>query len=59
MPNRWLNIIVAVVFAVIWSFSVIEAIQSAYWGGALITLSAVVASALIIWYAWKHRTVNG
>ena len=53
--NRWLNIIVGTVFAVLWFISVIEATRSAYWGGALMTLSAVVASALIVWYAWKHR----
>ncbi|MDN5309799.1 MAG: hypothetical protein PWP14_1193 [Methanolobus sp.] len=53
--NRRLNIIVGAVFALLWSFSVIEAMQSAYWGGALITFSAVVASALIMRYAWKHR----
>ncbi|MCQ6963544.1 DUF6326 family protein [Methanolobus chelungpuianus] len=53
--NRRLNILVGAVFALLWSFSVIEAMQSAYWGGALITLSAVVASALIVRYARKHR----
>jgi len=53
--NRWLNIIVGTVFAVLWFISVIEATRSAYWGGALMTLSAVVASALIVWHAWKHR----
>lgn len=52
--NCWLNIIVGAVFAVLWFTSVIEAAQSAYWGGALMTLSAAVASALIVWYAWKH-----
>ncbi|KKG33167.1 hypothetical protein DU71_15470 [Methanosarcina mazei] len=52
--NRWLNIIVGAVFAVLWFTSVIEAAQSAYWGGTLMTLSAAVASALIVWYAWKH-----
>jgi len=56
--NRWLNIIVGGVFAVLWFISTIEAIQSAYWGGALMTLSAVVASALIVWYAWKHRLAS-
>jgi hypothetical protein len=56
--NRWLNIIVGTVFAVLWSISVIEAARSAYWGGALMTLSAVVASALIVWYAWKHRLAS-
>jgi hypothetical protein len=53
--NRWLNIIVGTVFAVLWLISVIEATRSAYWGGALMTFSAVVASALTVWYAWKHR----
>jgi hypothetical protein len=56
--NRWLNIIVGIVFAVLWFISVIEATQSAYWGGALLTLSAVVASALIVWYAWKHSLAS-
>lgn len=56
--NRRLNIIVGAVFAVLWLFSVTESIQSAYWGGALMTLSAGVASALIVWYAWKHRIVS-
>ncbi|MDQ1274477.1 MAG: hypothetical protein QG610_48 [Euryarchaeota archaeon] len=56
--NRWLNIIVGAVFAVLWFISVIEAANSAYWGGALMTLSAVVASVLIIWYAWKHRLAS-
>ncbi|MDY9924688.1 DUF6326 family protein [Methanosarcina sp.] len=56
--NRWLNIIVGGVFAVLWFISVIGATQSGYWGGALMTLSAVVASALIIWYAWKHRLAS-
>ncbi len=56
--NRWLNIIVGGVFAALWSISAIEAAQSAYWGGALMTLSAAVASALIVWYAWKHRLAS-
>lgn len=52
--NRWLNLIAGTVFTVLWSISVIEAAQSEYWGGALMTLSAAAASALIVWYAWKH-----
>jgi len=56
--NRWLNITVGTVFAFLWFISVIEATRSAYWGGALMTLSAVVASALIVWYAWKHRLAS-
>jgi hypothetical protein len=53
--NRWVNIIVGAVFAVLWFVGVVDAAQTAYWGGALMTLSAVVASALIVWYAWKSK----
>jgi hypothetical protein len=56
--NRWLNIIVGTVFTVLCLISVIEATRSVYWGGALMTLSSVVASALIVWYAWKHRLAS-
>jgi hypothetical protein len=55
--NRWVNIIVGAVFAVLWSVGVVDAIQSAYWGGALMTLSAVAASAMIVWYAWKSKQI--
>lgn len=53
--NRWVNIILGAIFAVIWFVGVVDAAQTAYWGGALMTLSAVVASALIVWYAWKSK----
>jgi len=53
--DRWANIIVGAIFAVLWSVGVVDAGRSAYWGGALITLSAVVGSALIVWYAWKSK----
>ena len=53
--NRLVNIIVGTVFAAIWFVGVVDAAQSAYWGGALMTLSAVVASALIVWFAWKSN----
>lgn len=56
--SRWVNIIVGVVFAILWLIGVVDAVQSAYWGGALMTLSAVVASALIVWYAWKHHLAS-
>lgn len=55
--NRRLNIIVGAIFAVIWLVGVVDAVQSAYWGGALMTFSAVAASALIIWYAWKSKQI--
>jgi hypothetical protein len=53
--NRWVNIIVGAVFAALWFTGVVDAALSAYWGGALMTLSAVVASALVVWYAWKSK----
>lgn len=53
--NRWVNIIVGAVFAALWFVGVVDAALSSYWGGALMTLSAVAASALIIWYAWKSN----
>jgi hypothetical protein len=55
--NRRVNIIVGSIFAVIWLVGVVDAVQSAYWGGALMTFSAVVASALIVWYAWKSKQI--
>lgn len=53
--NRWVNILVGIIFTVIWSSGIVDAVQSAYWGGALMTLSAVMASVLIIWYSWKSK----
>jgi hypothetical protein len=53
--NRWVNIIVGGVFAALWFIGVVDAALSAYWGGALMTLSAIVASALIVWYAWNSK----
>ena len=55
--DRRVNIIVGAIFAVLWLVSVVDAAQSAYWGGALMTLSAAVASALIVWYAWKSKQI--
>jgi len=55
--NRRVNIIVGAIFAVIWLVGVVDAVQSAYWGGALMTFSAVAASALIVWYAWKSKQI--
>jgi len=55
LMNCWVNIILGAIFAVIWFVGVVDAAQTAYWGGALMTLSAVVAAALIVWYAWKSK----
>ena len=53
--NRWVNIIVGAAFAALWFVGVVDAALSSYWGGALIMFSAVVASALIVRYAWKSK----
>ncbi len=53
--NRRANIIVGAVFAAIWFVGAVSAALSAYWGEALMTLSAAVASALIVWYAWRSK----
>jgi hypothetical protein len=53
--NRLANIIVGAVFAALWFVGVVDAALSAYWGEALMTFSAVVASALIVRYAWKSK----
>jgi hypothetical protein len=53
--DRRVNIIVGAVFAAIWFIGVVDAALSAYWGGALMTLSAVVASSLVVWYAWNSK----
>ena len=53
--NRRANIIVGAVFAALWFVGAVSAAKSAYWGGALMTLSAAVASALIVWYAWRSK----
>ena len=56
--NRWANIILGIIFAVFGLIAPIEylAKQSAY--SAYITLIGivqVVATALIVWYAWKSK----
>jgi hypothetical protein len=53
--NRLVNIIVGAVFAALWFVGVVSAALSAYWGEALITLSAVAASTLIVRYAWNSK----
>jgi hypothetical protein len=53
--NRWVNIVISAVFFVIWFIGVVSAVLSAYWGGALMTLSAIIASALIFLEAWKSK----
>ena len=53
--NRWTNIIVGAVFAVLWCVDIVDAVEKLSAWGILMTLSAVVALALIVWYAWKSK----
>ena len=55
--NRWLNIIVGGIYAVLESITLLEELT----GGAptgyviLMLIAAVVALVLIVWYAWKSK----
>lgn len=51
--NRWANIIVGAVFAAL--FIGVIATVAKLSGETLMTLSTVVALALIVWYAWKSK----
>ena len=51
--NRWANIIVGAVFAAL--FIGVIATVAKLSGEILMTLSTVVALALIVWYAWKSK----
>jgi len=48
--NRWTNIIVGIVFTVLSLISLVDALTA---HGILMWVSAAVATALIVWYAWK------
>ncbi len=52
--NRWANIIVGAIFAAF--FIDVIATAAKLSGETLMTLSTVVALALIVWYAWKSKT---
>lgn len=54
--NRWANVIVGAVYVVLWIVALVGLLQQhpvAY--SILITLSKLMASALIVWYAWKSK----
>jgi len=55
--NRWLNIIVSIVFIVLMlPFSGFELIPTAYLPSiVVITIVEVVVLVLIVWYAWKSK----
>jgi len=55
--NRWVNIIVGIVFIVLIPIGTgFEVIPAAYLGSMIIiAIVEVVALALIVWYAWKSK----
>jgi len=53
--NRWANIILGIVFAGLELFELVELLAYPSAHLILMTLSKVVAPALIVWYAWKSK----
>ena len=50
--NRWANIILGVIYT---ALNIISLTESPSAHGILMWVSAVVATALIVWYAWKSK----
>jgi hypothetical protein len=48
--NRWANIIVGIVYTALSLISLVDALSA---HGILMWVSGAVATALIVWYAWK------
>jgi hypothetical protein len=53
--NRWVNVILGVLFAALTPIGVIDVPTEYYAPMILIAIVEVVAAALIVWYAWKSR----
>jgi hypothetical protein len=53
--NRWANIIVGVVFAVLGLVDLGEILAKPSAWATLMTLSMFVAPVLVVWYAWKSK----
>jgi hypothetical protein len=55
--NRWLNIIVGGIYAVLESITLLEELTGGTPTGyvILMLIAAVVALVLIVWYAWKSK----
>jgi len=51
--NRWANIIVAIGYTGFGLIDLIESIAKPYY--ILVGITGVVATALIVWYAWKSK----
>ena len=54
--NRWTNIIVGIVYTALSLISMIDALTA---HGILMWVSQAVATALIVWYAWKWPKQEG
>jgi membrane-associated HD superfamily phosphohydrolase len=53
--NRWVNMILSMVFAVIATIGMIPFFERSAAYSLPILLSQVVANVLIVWYAWKSK----
>lgn len=53
--DRWVNIIVAIVFVALSPIGIIEVPTEYYAPMILIAIVEVIAAALIVWYAWKSK----
>jgi uncharacterized membrane protein YhaH (DUF805 family) len=53
--NRWLNIVVGGVYAVLMVITLVEELVAPKGYVVLMLIAAVVASVLIVWYAWKSK----
>jgi hypothetical protein len=53
--NRWANVVLGAIFAVLWLADLVEAVQSLSAYATLVRLAGVVALVLIVWYAWKSK----
>jgi len=53
--NRWLNIIVAIVFIVLLPFGILDFPSDYLPSIIVISIVQFVAAALIVWFAWKSK----
>jgi len=53
--NRWVNIILGIVFAVLSLISLVDFPADYFASMIFIVIVEVVATALIVWYAWKSK----
>jgi hypothetical protein len=53
--NRWLNIVVGGVYAVLMIVTLVEELMAPEGYVVLMLIAAIVALLLIVWYAWKSK----